>query len=204
MGGAAFAFALPPIMPSFVGFFALGGDAIGGACFSGCMGACLGSGVVSGGGEGARSGSGSGTFFLPPITPSPFLGFFGGSFSGVSGTAGFGGGEAVGVCPRRGGGESSGSGSASDSVAVASFVCTAWACGDRLFFLRFGLGGDIADFVSRTLCRGTTSCCCKFSEIGHSFAGENSFLNKPQTRRCRFLTLSRRHLDPHRPVSPWA
>lgn len=84
------------------------------------MGVCSGSGVGSSGGDGARSG----IFFLPPITPRPFLGFFGGSIAAGSGEAGLRGGEAVGV-RLRGGGESSGSGSASDSVAVASFVGTA-------------------------------------------------------------------------------
>lgn len=126
------------------------------------MDVCSGSGVGSGGGEGARSK----ILFLPPITPRPFLGFFGGSMAAVSGTAGLGGGEGVGV-RLRGEGEisCSGSGSASDSVAVASFTGTAWGCGDRLFFLGVGLGGEMAGLVSFTLCRGTTSCCWGFSEF---------------------------------------
>ena len=118
------------------------------------MGVCSGSGVGSGGGDGARSG----IFFLPPITPSPFLGFFGGSCAAGSGTASLGRGEAVGV-RLRGGDESSGSRS------VASFVGTTWGCGDMLLFLGFGLGGEMADLVSCALCRGTTSCCWGFSEF---------------------------------------
>lgn len=112
------------------------------------MGLCLGPGVGSGGGDGARSE----IFFWPPITPSPFLGFFVGSRAAGSNSASLGGGEAVGV-RLRGGGEGSGSRS------VASFVGTAWGCGDMLFFLGFGLGGEMADLVSCALCRGTISCC---------------------------------------------
>lgn len=115
------------------------------------MGICSGSGVGSGGGDGARSG----IFFLPPITPSPFLGFFGGSCAGGSGTGSVGGGEAVGV-RFRGGGDSSGSRS------VASSVGSAWGW---LFSLGFGLGAEMVDLVFCALCRGTTSCCLGFSEF---------------------------------------
>lgn len=120
----ALALAFPPIIPSFLGCFAIFVGVEGGVASRALISAGVGS-----------AGAGVSFFFLPPITPKPLRGFFCVSRGWGEGAAGFGGGDTMGVRLRRGAGSASGS----DSVAVASSASAADARGDGTAFLIFGL-----------------------------------------------------------------
>lgn len=118
----------------------------------------VGLGAFGEGGEGVRWGCFSSFFFLPPMTPSPPFGFFGGSWDWdwVCGAAGVGLGEALGLPFRCGAGSGSGWGFTSDAVGWSVF--SAGGCGERLFFFTSDTGGEIAGVLFRVLNRGGVSC----------------------------------------------
>lgn len=103
---------------------------------------------LDGGGDGVCWGGCSTFFFLPPMTPSPPFGFFGGSLVWGGGDGCFGSGGGMGVRSR------CGAGSGSDSDAVAWSVSFVGRCGEGLFF--FAL--DTEGFLARSFSRGGVSC----------------------------------------------
>lgn len=119
----ALALDLPPIIPSFLGCFAV---------LVGVEGGVASRALVSPGVGSAGAGV---SFFLPPITPKPPRDFFCISRGWGGGVAGFCGGDTMGVRLRRDADSASGS----DSVAVASSASAVDACGDGTASLIFGL-----------------------------------------------------------------